>query len=193
MSGWSLLLLLQGGNYFVAVGNRFFETPLFSDKLGVGHGLEVFVSECAAAWHGEFDLSLATGLPLVHVAVKKSRGTYLLENLHRFGVEPAAAFNCNCKGVDEMEWLYVVLTVAVATFFYWLRCRSLPWYGFSELVVALLLIYLAFFPHTNNLLLNRSTVWDTILTEPVKIFAGIYAFVRGCDNIVTGLRKARDF
>jgi len=50
-------------------------------------------------------------------------------------------------------------------------------------------MFLAYFPHTNNLLLNWGGIWDTVLTEPVKIFAGIYAFVRGCDNMVTGLRE----
>jgi hypothetical protein len=92
-----------------------------------------------------------------------------------------------------MEWLYIALTIAAAIFFYWLRCRWLGWYGVSEIVVALLLIYLAFFPHTNYMLVKNSGVWDRLLTEPVKIFAGIYAFVRGCDNIVTGLRKGREF
>jgi ABC-type transport system involved in cytochrome c biogenesis permease subunit len=93
----------------------------------------------------------------------------------------------------KMAWLYIVLTIAAALFFYWLRCRWLAWYAFSEIMVALLLIYLAFFPHTNYLLINGGGFWDTVLTEPVKIFAGIYAFVRGCDNIVTGLRNPIDF
>jgi hypothetical protein len=92
-----------------------------------------------------------------------------------------------------MEWFYIVLTIAAGTFFYWLRCRWLAWYGFSELIVALLLIYLTFFPHTNYLLLVGGGSWDKAFTEPVKLFAGIYAFVRGCDNIVTGLRNPREF
>jgi hypothetical protein len=57
------------------------------------------------------------------------------------------------------------------------------------MLISFLLIYLAYFPHTNYLLLESGTLWDTILTEPVRIFAGIYAFVRGCDNIVTGVRN----
>ena len=58
-----------------------------------------------------------------------------------------------------MGWLYIVLTITAAIFFYWLRCRWLAWYGFSEILVAFLLIYLAFFPHTNYLLISGGTVW----------------------------------
>jgi hypothetical protein len=87
-----------------------------------------------------------------------------------------------------VDSIYFGLTVLAAMFFYWLRSWHRVLYGLSELGVALLLMYLAYFPHTNYLLLEGGGVWDLILTKPVQIFAGIYAFVRGMDNIVTGLR-----
>jgi hypothetical protein len=59
-----LLLLSQGSNYFITVGNFFFEALLFSDKLGVGHGLEVFVSERAAAWQGSPRFYMLCFLPV---------------------------------------------------------------------------------------------------------------------------------
>src|SRR5262249_44190729 len=53
-----------------------------------------------------------------------------------------------------------------------------------------LLMYLAWFPQTNYLLLSGGGLLDTLLRQPVQIFAGAYAFVRGCDNWVKALKDA---
>ena len=89
-----------------------------------------------------------------------------------------------------MGWFYVVLTVAAGGFFYWLRgcCRWL--YGLCEILIALLIIFLIWFPHGPHVLgAGGDTLWDIFLTKTVSIFVGVYAFVRGCDNFVTGLRN----
>jgi hypothetical protein len=88
-------------------------------------------------------------------------------------------------------WIYCVATVLVGVGFYWLRERRRLLYGGFEILAALLLIYSAFFPHgPNALLVTGPTLWDTLLTRTVNIFAGVYALVRGLDNIITA-RRAR--
>jgi hypothetical protein len=48
-----------------------------------------------------------------------------------------------------------------------------------------------YFPHGYILLATDSvpTFWELLPTQMVSLFASIYAFVRGCDNIMTGLRN----
>jgi hypothetical protein len=89
-----------------------------------------------------------------------------------------------------MKWLYFAVTIAAGVFFYWLRgnCRWL--YGISEILVALLIIFLIWFPHgPTALLISDVTIWDILLSKTVSIFVGVYAFVRGCDNLIGGLRE----
>src|SRR5687768_16124740 len=76
-----------------------------------------------------------------------------------------------------MGYLGFALTVVAAIFAYWLRSNLRWMYGLSEIGVGLLLMYLAYFPHTNNLLTEDGSWIDGFLTMPVAIFAGIYAFV----------------
>jgi len=89
-----------------------------------------------------------------------------------------------------MNWLYFVLTVAAGGFFYWLRrhCRWL--YGLSEILIALVIIFLIWFPYGPRVLgLAATTFLDIFLSKTVSIFVGVYAFVRGCDNLIGGLRE----
>ena len=46
-----------------------------------------------------------------------------------------------------MPFVYVVLTVVAGLFFYWLRNNHRVWYGLSEILAALALMYLVYFPH----------------------------------------------
>ncbi len=92
-----------------------------------------------------------------------------------------------------MAWLYLVLTIAAGGFFYWLRgsCRSL--YGFLEIVVALVIMGMAVFSDGsacgNCLLISGPLLSQVVLTKSIGIIGGIYGFVRGLDNFVTGLRS----
>jgi hypothetical protein len=92
--------------------------------------------------------------------------------------------------VKKMAWLYMALTIAAGAFFYWLRGRCRWVYGIVEIAVALLIIFLIWFPHGYRLLsVGGETFWDIFLSKTVSIFVGVYAFVRGCDNLIGGLRE----
>jgi hypothetical protein len=45
-----------------------------------------------------------------------------------------------------MVIVYIAVTILVALFFYVLRCRRQLWYGACEIIVAFVVIYLAFKP-----------------------------------------------
>ena len=90
-----------------------------------------------------------------------------------------------------MGWFYVFLTIGIAIGFYWLRLRHRLWYAFSEILVALVLIYVAIFPAQTHALLTEgswpldvATAW---VTKIVTLFGAVYVFVRGLDNIDTAL------
>jgi hypothetical protein len=59
----------------------------------------------------------------------------------------------------------------------------------GEIIVALLIMFLTFFPHGPVVIITEyePPFWDKLATKTVAIFAGVYAFVRGLDNINTGL------
>ncbi|MGD9617913.1 MAG: hypothetical protein AB7H90_21250 [Alphaproteobacteria bacterium] len=91
-----------------------------------------------------------------------------------------------------MSYLYFVLTIAIAIFFYWLRVNRRALYGVCEIVIAIVIIYQLTIPDQPTILL-----WDGpdpanffLASKIVGFFAGVYAFVRGMDNLVTGLREA---
>jgi hypothetical protein len=93
-----------------------------------------------------------------------------------------------------MGWLYLVLTILAGVFFYWLRGRCRWLYGLSEIFVSVIIIFLIWFPHGPRLLaIGGDSFWDIFLSKTVSIFVGVYAFVRGCDNLVTGLRNPDNF
>jgi hypothetical protein len=92
--------------------------------------------------------------------------------------------------------VYFILLIAAGVFFYWLRSRCLVLYGLSEIAVALLLMFQWCWPHgalTHALLGQELTFLDKLLPNLLTWFVGVYAFVRGCDNFVTGARSVRDF
>ena len=82
-----------------------------------------------------------------------------------------------------MGWVWFALTIVAGIFAYWLRCNHRRVYGWSEIGVGILLMYLAYYPHTHNMLFAESTWYDDLLRMSVAIFAGIYAFVRGLTNV----------
>jgi hypothetical protein len=83
-----------------------------------------------------------------------------------------------------MAVIGIFATICLGLFFYWLRCRWQLVYGLVELVVALAVIILTFYPQTNYLQDNSSPPW---WAQSVGISAGIYVMVRGLDNIHKGL------
>jgi hypothetical protein len=96
-----------------------------------------------------------------------------------------------------MPWVYSVGTIIIGFFFYWLRNNHRVGYGFSEILAALALMYVAYFPHGGGIGLTGGgeaapyipTILDTLISRAVPFFASVYAFVRGCDNIIAGLRE----
>jgi hypothetical protein len=97
-----------------------------------------------------------------------------------------------------MAWIYFLLIVGCGVFFYQLRSRHRIAYGSCEILFSLVLAYLVCFPAQGS---GTFIVGDDYVPPPfvselavqlVAIFASVYAFVRGCDNIVTGLRNPHD-
>ena len=86
-----------------------------------------------------------------------------------------------------METFLVVAAIGAAVFFYWIRCQTRFWYGAIEIGVAILIIFLTFYPQTNYLLLTESSPWGW-LSRAAGALAGIYVIVRGLDNIESGLK-----
>jgi len=90
--------------------------------------------------------------------------------------------------VDELGWLYIGVTVVFGVCLYWLRCWRLALYGAAEIVVALVLIFLFFFPQGPATMGVGSQgflgpVWGEVVARTVTLFGGLYALVRGLDNI----------
>jgi TRAP-type uncharacterized transport system fused permease subunit len=84
-----------------------------------------------------------------------------------------------------MSFIWFTLSVLVAIFAYWVRVNHRIWYGVSEIVVGLAIFISLFF-----LIPPASCSSDYLLTSlyirltPTLAFvAGIYAIVRGLDNI----------
>jgi hypothetical protein len=87
-----------------------------------------------------------------------------------------------------MAVIGIFLTLTIGVLFYVLLCRRQLAYGLVELVVALLVIVLTFYPQTNYLLLEEEPPrWGWLLSKSVGTSAGIYVMVRGLDNIGKGL------
>lgn len=87
-----------------------------------------------------------------------------------------------------MIMVYIAVTIVVALFFYMLRCRRQLWYGVCEIIVAFVVIYLAFKPPYTALALAQGYSPIGIQVQHYYgLLAGIYIFVRGMDNIRAGL------
>jgi hypothetical protein len=93
------------------------------------------------------------------------------------------------RDFGALGWVYFVLTVLFGLFLYWLRCHHRVLYGAAEIVVALLLIYIFFFPEHRGVLQMiewggpLGPVWGELLSRAVTLFGGLYALVRGLDNV----------
>lgn len=85
-------------------------------------------------------------------------------------------------GARRDEWF--LAAVLAAGFFYWLRCRHRLLYGASEVAVGLAILALLFLTTPPSaLLVSSSSPWFGGLTTIIGPFTGIYAIVRGLDNI----------
>jgi hypothetical protein len=88
-----------------------------------------------------------------------------------------------------MHWVFFALAILTGVILYWCRCHHRLWYGVGEILVALLLLYIFFFPEGPTALGaggwtgSLGPVWGAILSRTVNLFAGLYALVRGLDNI----------
>jgi hypothetical protein len=88
-----------------------------------------------------------------------------------------------------MGWVYFVVTILFGLFLYWLRRRHRILYGVAEIVVALLLLHIFFFPEASGALATGNWIgplgplWGELLSRAVTLFGGLYALVRGFDNI----------
>jgi hypothetical protein len=80
----------------------------------------------------------------------------------------------------------LLATIAAGFFFYGLRCRQRLYYGLFEVAVALVIIFLTFHPGTVFLITEDYTWWGWLLSKGVGVLAGVYAMVRGLDNIGQG-------
>jgi hypothetical protein len=87
-----------------------------------------------------------------------------------------------------MSWVYIVLMVIFGLFLYVIRCRLQMWYGFLEIIVALVVIYLAFNSPIDYLETGIGySPTGVLLQHFYGVLAGLYIFVRGMDNIRSGL------
>src|SRR5712691_7809698 len=70
----------------------------------------------------------------------------------------------------DMGWIYFVLSILGAAFFYWLRSRHQILYGVSELLVSFLILYLLFVPSTPDFLVadGEWSAWFFPLTKTVS-------------------------
>jgi hypothetical protein len=93
-----------------------------------------------------------------------------------------------------MPYVLFVITVIIAFIFYWLRNNHRISYGVIEIVVALFFIYATYFAPPGPTFIVAGTVVPapflyTFAQRAVTFFVGVYAFVRGLDNLITGLRE----
>jgi len=85
-----------------------------------------------------------------------------------------------------MHWVGFALAILAGVVLYWCRCRHRLWYGVGEILVALLLLYIFLFPEAPSVFGVGSwtgSQWGVNLLRMLNLFAGLYALVRGLDNI----------
>lgn len=87
-------------------------------------------------------------------------------------------------------------TIILGLLFFWMRNNHRILYGLIEIVVSFALMYLNYFPHGHTIFITTDhptpsphPVLDLVIGRSVPFFVSLYAFVRGCDNVVTGLRE----
>jgi hypothetical protein len=86
-----------------------------------------------------------------------------------------------------MASIGIAVTVILGVCFYVVRCRWQLVYGVLEIVAAMAIIFVTFYPQTNYLLLQEFSWQAWLLRKGVGALAGIYVMVRGLDNIEKGL------
>ncbi len=89
-----------------------------------------------------------------------------------------------------MGLLWVALAIIGAGFFYWLRVKHRRLYGLSEIIVGIAIL-LAKFVATPPITLITDDAYSTWLptaTTLIALFTGMYAIVRGIDNISGEIR-----
>lgn len=90
-----------------------------------------------------------------------------------------------------MGYVYLALALIAAGFFSWLRTHHRILYGTSEVLVGVAILAVRFIVTGPDFLTaedSGSVLYDPLRTV-IAVFTGIYAIVRGLDNIVTTLRE----
>jgi hypothetical protein len=84
---------------------------------------------------------------------------------------------------------YIVGCILLGVCFYWLQRKHPGWYGISEVVVAVIVIYLAFYPPSVSAVAKDTPWLAHYVFRVYGIIAGIYLFVRGMGNIYESLSE----
>jgi|HubBroStandDraft_2_1064218.scaffolds.fasta_scaffold1115321_1 uncharacterized membrane protein HdeD (DUF308 family) len=91
-----------------------------------------------------------------------------------------------------MRWVLFVFAVIASGVFYWLRSRNRILYGTIEITVGLVIFLILFKIIPTATLLAADDMpglgW-LVVSNTVGFFTGVYAIVRGLDNIITELRS----
>jgi hypothetical protein len=87
-----------------------------------------------------------------------------------------------------LHLFFLFIAILFGVFLYWLRRNYLVLYGIGEIIVALLLLYFFFFPEGPDLLAGGwlgylGPTWGWYPSRAVTLFGGLYALVRGLDNV----------
>jgi hypothetical protein len=86
----------------------------------------------------------------------------------------------------------MLVPIAIAILFYWLRLRHRLLYAVAEILFALGLTVVAWFPaERHEMLAEESSTWDHTVawvSQKTTLFGAIYVFVRGLDNLDVGLQ-----
>jgi hypothetical protein len=90
-----------------------------------------------------------------------------------------------------MHWLGVFIGIVAAGIFYWLRNQHRVVYGATEILVGLAILLVVFDIIPTPIILTADgdeSAWHTV-PNIIGFFTGVYALVRGWDNIITELRS----
>jgi hypothetical protein len=92
-----------------------------------------------------------------------------------------------------MKYIYFTLALIAGPVFYWLREKHRITHGVVEFLAGITIsVARLFIPQPRFLTLTTDSeykVYFDFLTLIISLFTGIYAMVRGIDNIMTGLRN----
>lgn len=90
-----------------------------------------------------------------------------------------------------MGLLWFVLAILGALYFYWLRENHRTAYGFSEIIVGIAILAVDFLatPPTGLITEDPYSGWLPTATTLIGLFTGVYAIVRGLDNIIGEIRR----